>query len=251
MSSLCLLCDHCCTLFSHASFNALDEEQNVIEDYARKDTLPGLPILQKEAAAGCSFCAELAKRILQRTRLDSIHEITIGPATLIHESLWESDLTPEQEGVFMIDVAVSSSDSDNFTLHFDLFSSPGSYANTHLRVRRRPPFTDRRSAECIELLQGWISKCVDFHWQCESSDEHFWPTRVIDVGPAEGNIDPRLVVTSGNASRYIALSHCWGKPGPGVRTITTTSRTIGSHLLGIPLARYQYSLSFWMGGTFC
>lgn len=142
----CNLC-HCCrSLFSHANFNAVDEDQNVIHDYLRKDTLPSLPVLQKEAAAGCSVCAELRKRILERDWQDDTRELTIGPAVFIHESLWESGLTPEQEGVWMLDVKVSSSESSAITLHFDLYAQSGSYANSQLRVRRRPPVCTKYSS---------------------------------------------------------------------------------------------------------
>ena len=231
------LCTLCRSLFSHANFNAIDQEQNVINDYMRTDALPSLPSLQVAIDAGCKLCFELRKRTLAQSWPDGVPEITIGPATFIHESKWESDLTPEQEGVWMIEVVVGSLETKRITLHFDLFARPGTYANSQLRVRRRPPSMDRQSAECIEILEGWISKCVETHWRCKSGDEEFWPTRVIDVGPADGTTEPKLVVTSGKASEYVALSHCWGKPTPGVRALKTLSTNIDSHQRGMPLDR--------------
>ncbi|KAF2848712.1 HET-domain-containing protein [Plenodomus tracheiphilus IPT5] len=241
------LCRWCQLLFTHASCNALDVDQNDIHKYVRADTLPDLPTLEKEVSNGCPFCTELKKRIIERPWPDGTRDLTIGPATLIHESLWESDLTPEQDGVWMIDVAVHNQENaKSATLHFDLFSALGSQARDQLRMRRRRPFDYRCSPECIEQLTQWISKCSSLHWQCVSGDSDFWPTRVVDVGSADGSLDPKLIVTSGPASKYVALSHCWGQPGPGVRSLRTVASTVDAYMLGIPLhtmpLNYQHAV---------
>jgi hypothetical protein len=44
---------------------------------------------------------------------------------------------------------------------------------------------------------------------------------VIDVGPADRSVDAKLVVTSSRPQEYLALSHCWGAPGPEVRMLRT------------------------------
>ena len=49
------------------------------------------------------------------------------------------------------------------------------------------------------------------------------PSRVIDVGPADGSSEPFLYCKTGEeADKYIALSHCWGKSS----LITTTKDTL-------------------------
>jgi hypothetical protein len=139
----------------------------------------------------------------------------------------------------MVEVAIRSATVDITSLLFEIFALPNSYASTRMRVRRRPPSTDRFSPECSEVLQNMLAKCADVHWQCDPGQEDFWPTRVIDVGPTDGSIDPRLMVTSGRVSKYLALSHCWGQPGPGIRTLKTLSTSMQSYMQGIPLDRYR------------
>ncbi|KAL6708040.1 hypothetical protein ACN47E_003474 [Coniothyrium glycines] len=233
-SSKSTLCCQCAAIFTRANFNALDQETNIIAGSLHTDVLPELPRLKQREDDGCKFCTEVRKRILSRDWAESV-DLTIGPVKLIHESFWESDLTPEQEGVWMIEIAVRSP-KQSTTIRFDIFAHPGSYASTKLRVRRRPPSQDRLSPDCTAILRGWISSCTGVHWQCDSGDESFWPTRVIDVGPADGSVAARLMVTTGEAQEYVALSHCWGKPGPGIRTLKTLSENFEAHQEYIPMS---------------
>ncbi|CAN9447774.1 unnamed protein product [Alternaria alternata] len=235
MSSDAPLCQICRRIFLPEIFNVEEEYSTAVVDYVRSDTLPDLPVLHEEANKGCPFCTELKKRISALEWPKDVRDVTIGSATWLHESFWESELSPEQEGIVLLEVQVSCPVTPPHTLHFEVFAHAGSFASTHMRVRRLPPSTDRYSSACIERLQQMISKCAGVHWQCEPGNEDFWPTRVIDVGAVDETADPRLVVTSGPASRYVALSHCWGKPGPGVRMLKTLSTDIQSHMLGIPL----------------
>ncbi|CAN9146386.1 unnamed protein product [Alternaria alternata] len=235
MSSDAPLCQICRRIFLPEIFNVEEEYSTAVVDYVRSDTLPDLPVLHEEANKGCPFCTELKKRISALEWPKDVRDVTIGPATWLHESFWESELSPEQEGIVLLEVQVSCPVTPPHTLHFEVFAHAGSFASTHMRVRRLPPSTDRYSSACIERLQQMISKCAGVHWQCEPGNEDFWPTRVIDVGVVDETADPRLVITSGPASRYVALSHCWGKPGPGVRMLKTLSTNIQSHMLGIPL----------------
>lgn len=58
------------------------------------------------------------------------------------------------------------------------------------------------------------------------------PTRVIDVGPADGSLQPRLHPTGAEVGQWATLSHCWGK----TVTIKLTSHTFEERLRGIPMA---------------
>ena len=82
------LYDRCSLIFSLESFNDEEENYHVVEDFVRTDTLPELPNLQKEIDAGCSFCAEMKRRITMHVWPSDPRDITIGPATLLHESFW-------------------------------------------------------------------------------------------------------------------------------------------------------------------
>lgn len=57
------------------------------------------------------------------------------------------------------------------------------------------------------------------------------PTRVIDVGPADGSSQPRLHPTGAEVGQWATLSHCWGK----TVTIKLTSDTFEERLRGIPM----------------
>lgn len=233
------LCTWCQQLFSYSSCNVLDKKEHVVKAYVRNDSLPDLANLDKEASAGCPFCAELKNRIPEQLWQDNIGRIIVGPATMVHESAWENDLTPDKEGVWALKVKVRAANSEKtcITLNFDLFAHAKTYARTRLRMRRRPPFTDRLSPECIDQLKDWISRCDDLHEQCNHRKEEFWPTRVIDVGPSDGSVDAKLVLTSGKAQKYLALSHCWGQPEPGFKTLRTIASTVDAHMMAIPMER--------------
>jgi hypothetical protein len=62
------------------------------------------------------------------------------------------------------------------------------------------------------------------------------PTRLIDVGLADGSEEPRLVQPpKGEKGRYLALSHCWGVSTIKER-LTTTLATLDCRLETIPVS---------------
>jgi hypothetical protein len=74
--------------------------------------------------------------------------------------------------------------------------------------------------------------------ECLQSKVKDLPTRLLDVGPADGSINPRLRIVSEMLDQdafkpqsylYVALSYCWGtKP-----FLTTTQETLGERKKGI------------------
>ena len=81
------------------------------------------------------------------------------------------------------------------------------------------------------IISKWLCACSQSHIECQIKDNTRLPTRVIDVGPADATQAPRLLVTSKETGRYVALSHCWGSlmqsdTGQHARTLTTNLRNM-------------------------
>lgn len=86
------------------------------------------------------------------------------------------------------------------------------------------------SWEDFELVAWWLADCLDNHSQCRkiSSDTRL-PSRVLDVGPPDGAVEPFLLESCESAGLYTTLSHCWGGEVP----LTTTTTTLESRKLCI------------------
>jgi hypothetical protein len=103
------------------------------------------------------------------------------------------------------------------------------------------------SPQIFEKISKWLSTCSE-HRSC--GDEGIWnvlriehqdstlPLRVIDVGPADGSINPRLLTTNAQRGKYATLSYRWGTSV----TMTTTYKTISSHQIGIEMASLPKTL---------
>ncbi|KAK0109307.1 hypothetical protein ONS96_003126 [Cadophora gregata f. sp. sojae] len=89
-------------------------------------------------------------------------------------------------------------------------------------VSSREPLYDSGSTQALDLIREWVNRCQKDHPNCvkaisgenmNTSDLHQLPTRLVDLGPLESNLEPRLVNTKGYPEgQWVALSHCWGKP---------------------------------------
>ncbi|OCL09963.1 HET-domain-containing protein [Glonium stellatum] len=70
------------------------------------------------------------------------------------------------------------------------------------------------SEASLSQARQWLSHCVTFHNHHRSWDSDQWksPTRVIDIGSATSDMEPRLIQTENKPLKdgYITLSHCWG-----------------------------------------
>lgn len=58
------------------------------------------------------------------------------------------------------------------------------------------------------------------------------PSRVIDVGPLDGSVEPRLHQSQGESGQWTTLSHCWGKKV----TTRLTLATLEDNMTIIPIA---------------
>ena len=72
---------------------------------------------------------------------------------------------------------------------------------------------DTSSAAALSWVQRQIDACLNSHEHCKSKDRDFLPTRLLSVRPYKGSPDVQLVNSKDlpSSTKYIALSHCWGK----------------------------------------
>ncbi|KAJ4348865.1 uncharacterized protein N0V89_010244 [Didymosphaeria variabile] len=94
------------------------------------------------------------------------------------------------------------------------------------------------SAASLEMARFWLEECLVGHPNCARDNLGWLPTRVIDIGDADGKDPPRLLETadlpsskseSSNTLVFVALSHCWGSK----QIITTTTSTLADRKRGI------------------
>ena len=94
----------------------------------------------------------------------------------------------------------------------------------------QPP-GDTSSDESFARAHDWIQKCLASHALCGKDEPFPLPTRALDLGEAGGETDPlKLLESTGQSERYIALSHSWG----GERPLVTTTATMEERKAGIP-----------------
>ncbi|PVH68192.1 HET-domain-containing protein [Cadophora sp. DSE1049] len=94
----------------------------------------------------------------------------------------------------------------------------------------------------IPVKKTWLSDCLDSHNRCRTEDLTligFVPTRLLDVGPSDGSLAPRLRLTkdcSDDTQTYITLSHCWGNPDNQMKQrMSTTKASLGLRMKHIDL----------------
>jgi hypothetical protein len=80
----------------------------------------------------------------------------------------------------------------------------------HLQVGF-PRLLEPGSSTQYALLRAWLQQCDEDH-ECRSAFRTAIPTRLLDVGTTKtGTL--RLCCSNKNKTlKYVALSHCWGKP---------------------------------------
>lgn len=75
--------------------------------------------------------------------------------------------------------------------------------------------TSPSSPEALATVSRWLATCLSSHDSCTIQANEFLPTRLVDVGSADGTRPPRLFDTRHHRyyhrkPQYLALSHCWG-----------------------------------------
>lgn len=95
-------------------------------------------------------------------------------------------------------------------------------------AHRKEVTSDPLSFDASCRWKKWLSECRSSHSNCSSIEKHSLPTRVIDVGPSDGSVAPRLRQSMGESGEWAALSHCWGKFVSKMLTSTTFDDLIHS-----------------------
>lgn len=138
------------------------------------------------------------------------------------------------------------SERTGVTLAFELFGEEGDPVVKLLKIHRRPLCEPHLSDQNVAKMRNWIRDCDENHKRCWADLKHldsevpteamtFLPSRMIDVGDALNDKHPRLVITSemqsrtwkGEATKYMALSYCWGPVDGTSKLLKTTHSTIG------------------------
>ena len=129
---------------------------------------------------------------------------------------------------------------------------------THNNVEFLPGEEAQDLNRTVRQARRWIETCRHSHRECggrTTYEEHSeikiknLPTRLIDVGTSDGNIEPRLCLSSeieqqslvngglvatgvSSSYQYLILSYCWGNPAAAA---VTTKTNLNARLSGIPL----------------
>ncbi|KAI3317670.1 heterokaryon incompatibility protein-domain-containing protein [Xylariaceae sp. AK1471] len=111
---------------------------------------------------------------------------------------------------------------------FEVFTLPG-HPKPFPDIPEKELHGDTSSAESLARAQEWLKTCQESHTCLQSTAIPALPARVLDVRTSP----VRLYETHGDRGKYICLSHCWGATRP---TCITTTETLETNLLGIPLA---------------
>ncbi|KAK5994163.1 hypothetical protein PT974_07604 [Cladobotryum mycophilum] len=192
------VCD-LCTLFWACIEKSCDK--NDVEDHLKKYTSD-------------SHCSEDTRVVLRGfiSNVHERHEISSGAAGS------------------NISISVGALGQSRVYGHISVFSKPNEAASEFLRERNLNHSEDPQLR--ISITRKWLSDCQQLHSRCGATTPMNMPTRVIDLGPPEASIKPRLFVTNGATDHYVALSYSWGD---GVRHKVTLKRaTLAGYMKEIP-----------------
>ncbi|KAK3342020.1 heterokaryon incompatibility protein-domain-containing protein [Lasiosphaeria hispida] len=105
----------------------------------------------------------------------------------------------------------NSGPPSDITAHVWLSSRPDGAPAREWGVLGRDPTT----TVDFSLARGWIHDCLNNHEECTKTTDSLLPSRVLDLGSADG-LNLRLLVNERGEHRgsYATLSHCWGTSQP-------------------------------------
>ncbi|KAL8727595.1 MAG: hypothetical protein Q9166_005945 [cf. Caloplaca sp. 2 TL-2023] len=180
-------------------FNANRDLQKLADEFEKVDQYPKFPSLTTSAEKGCNICKLLKDAVS--------HAYSDGEIT-------------KEESLF--DTSIQSTWS---TVRW----------NGRVEIYGARFGIDKDDKESDDVDAG--VETDEKHGKCRQNYPQSLPTRVIDVGTNDGAQEPRLIITAGQVSPYVALSHCWGRPPEDLvpRNPRTLSTNLQSMMKGIPV----------------
>jgi len=209
--------------------------------------------IRASASAGCDLCCVLSDAVIDecaRQKKCSFKEAEAAlgsndnrPCRMKHDTLlnkflflapYGQDWSEASRAYFSLRAMPRKTSSPvpfmpfaTFRRH--LFSGPSACFETRARELEVIPDPN------LGIGRDWIQQCLRNHANCtyryKKKDRLKMPTRVIDVGPADGGQAPHLHISERTFGTYVALSHCWGSSRP----LMTTKNTIDQHLRGLDM----------------
>ncbi|KAI1028754.1 hypothetical protein LB503_002163 [Fusarium chuoi] len=97
--------------------------------------------------------------------------------------------------------------------------------------------------KAVALAKRWMESCSTSHEKCGMQPEALdltktIPTRLIDVGPKDGAVSPKIVTTNSSFEiEYLALSYAWGSGHDFAKTTASNLVEMTKHLPWDDLAK--------------
>jgi hypothetical protein len=99
--------------------------------------------------------------------------------------------------------------------------------------------TTSNSDEIFDLIKSWCYDCIKYHQFCSLRSnslglpEFSWlPDRVIDVGPPDCSQQPHILISKGQAGKYLTLTHRWAS----TQIAPTTLANFDTRIMGINMS---------------
>lgn len=90
------------------------------------------------------------------------------------------------------------------------------------------PEPDTSTKDALPFCRLWLGSCISKHERCRKKTTQSVPTRLIDIGEAGPRL--RLAEEVASHTKYVTLSHCWGK----LKFPTLTSASLDEFRKTIP-----------------
>ncbi|KAF2966003.1 hypothetical protein GQX73_g7549 [Xylaria multiplex] len=180
-----------------------------------------LPLVKKVNRKPCVLCKLLHGAIKRCSNRNIIHEAWIESKSsninAYHEQPNLELVIQKTEKHSKFTFTTRATDKPKVTQRFTVLLEPGGKiypcggVPEHLRTIRQNSmpsylYPQRR----WDVVESWITGCVDEHDGCQGKEAMDLPSRFLDIGEKDSDIIRVASSTSGQKGTYACLSHCWG-----------------------------------------